>query len=349
MDKLQEVRPLGRTGIRIPPVIFGSSAMGNLYRDIPYEEKRKIAEEWFRTVDAPIAVDTAGKYGAGLALETLGRLFRDLGVSPDKVILSNKLAWKRAPLRGSEPTFEPGVWKGLAYDAEQAISREGIRECWEEGCRLLGADYRPALVSVHDPDEYLAGAADPSERARRLEQILGAYETLAELKSHGEVTAVGVGAKDWRVIREISGLVQLDWVMLACSLTVHTHPSELLDFVGELGAKGVGIINSAVFNAGFLIGGRYYDYRLPDPIAEAELFRWREGFHALCADFRILPADACVEFALSPPGIAAVALNTGSAGHVAGNVQSTQAKAPAPFWRAMMEHHLIAADYPHLG
>ena len=290
MEPLREKRPLGDTGLLIPPIIFGSSALGNLYRELSFDEKRSIAAQWFATVEEPVVVDSAGKYGAGLALETLGRLFRDLRVAPEAVVISNKLGWKRAPLRGAEPTFEPGVWKGLAYDAEQTISPAGIRECWEQGCELLGEPYRPALASVHDPDEDLGAASGPSDRARRLEDIIGAYRALEELKASGEIRAVGLGAKDWRVIREIAEVVNLDWVMLACSLTVHTHPAELLAFVESLVGSGVGIINSAVFNAGFLIGGEYYDYRKPDPNADPGLFLWRGALSPPPAPPRGTPA-----------------------------------------------------------
>jgi len=345
MDQLHDKRPFARTGIEIPPIIFGSSAMGNLYRAMPYEEKRSIAEEWFRTVASPVVIDSAGKYGAGLALETIGRLLHDLGVSPSSVILSNKLGWKRVPLHAPEPTFEPGVWKGLNSDAEQAISYTGILECWEQGCELLGGDYRPALVSVHDPDEFLSAASDSRNREARFEQVLEAYRGLDELKSSGAVAAVGVGAKDWRVIREIDQAVDLDWVMLACSLTVQTHVRELLEFVASLRQRGIGIVNSAVFNSGFLIGGEYYNYRKPDPVSEEGLFRWRDGFLRLCHDYSVKPSDACVEFGLSAPGVSAVALNTGNPRHVTANVQSVLSKAPSEFWQRMKIEHLIDADY----
>jgi D-threo-aldose 1-dehydrogenase len=45
-----------------------------------------------------------------------------------------------------------------------------------------------------------------------------------------------VGAKDWRVIRAIAEVVDLDWVMFACSLTVYTHPPELLEFCATVDA-----------------------------------------------------------------------------------------------------------------
>ena len=229
-------RPLGNSGIRIPPLVFGTSCLGNLYEALPRETKLAISREWFAHVPAPVVLDSAGKYGAGLALEMIGANLRELGVAPDAVVISNKLGWMRTPLVAAEPTFEPGVWAGLQHDAEQRIDYAGIMACWEQGCELLGEPYQPQLVSVHDPDEYLAAAATADDRRRRFDHVLDAYRALADLRRRGEVRAVGVGAKDWRVVREIAAAVPLDWVMLANSLTILRHPPELLRFIVDLTA-----------------------------------------------------------------------------------------------------------------
>ena len=63
---------------------------------------------------------------------------------PSDVLISSKLGWKRAPLTTPEPTFEPGVWIDIEHDAVQRISYDGILECWEESCRLLGDAYQAA-------------------------------------------------------------------------------------------------------------------------------------------------------------------------------------------------------------
>ncbi|MCA9241683.1 MAG: aldo/keto reductase, partial [Planctomycetales bacterium] len=185
--------------LTLPRVVFGSSALGNLYEAPSRERKLAIARQWLACGEQPTVIDTAGKYGAGLALETIGVALRELNAAPDEVLISNKLGWLRTPLETSEPTFEPGAWVGIQHDAKQHISRQGIIECWEQGLELLGDPYRPQLVSVHDPDEFLAGATDDADKRRRTEDLFGAYEALLDLKQRGEVRAVGVGSKDWRV------------------------------------------------------------------------------------------------------------------------------------------------------
>jgi D-threo-aldose 1-dehydrogenase len=340
---------LGATGVAIPRVIFGTSCLGNLYEVVAEETKLAIVGEIIRHSPAPVVLDSAGKYGAGLALEVIGRSVRTLKVLPAQVLISNKLGWYRVPLRGPEPTFERGVWAGIQHDAESRISYEGILQCYEQGNALLGHGYTTQLVSVHDPDEFLAAAKTPAERQRRFADVLDAYRALFELKKSGQVKAVGIGSKDWRVIREVAEHVPLDWVMFACSLTVYSHPPELLQFIAQLHARGVGMINSAVFHAGFLTGGAWFDYRKPDPVREASLFQWRDKFLAVCRNFRVNPADVCVQFGLALPGVVAVALNTGKPARIKENVASASQPIPPALWRALKDEGLVARDFPYLG
>lgn len=346
----ENYRPLGRTGLRVPPIVFGCSALGNLYQVIPDVAKLEIVSEWFEHVSPPVFIDTAGKYGAGLAMEVLGQSLAKFEIPPADVLVSSKLGWKRAPLLTPEPTFEPGLWIDIEHDAVQRISYDGILECWEESCRLLGDSYKPQLVSVHDPDEYLAAATSPADRQRRFEDVVNAYRALHELKDNGEVKGVGVGAKDWRVIQQIADTVALDWVMLAGSLTVMRHPPELLEFVAGLAAQEIAIINSAVFHSGFLVGGKYFDYRVvsPENAADRPLFAWRKCFVALSEAHGISPMHACVQFGLSVPGVVAVALNTSYADRIKDNVAAVATPVPPQFWASLKEEGLLANDYPYV-
>jgi D-threo-aldose 1-dehydrogenase len=328
----------------LPPVIFGISALGNLYRALPETEKRAIVRAAIEHTGGVAIFDGAGKYGAGLALEELGRALRAQAVAPEAVLVSNKLGWRRIPLAGGEPTFEPGVWKELRHDAVQDISAEGILRCRAEGDKLLGAPFRAELLSVHDPDEYLAAAGpDPAARQARMDEVLGAYRSLAELRSKGEVRAIGIGAKDWRIAREVAGQVKLDWVMLACSLTVLRHPAELRDWVAELAREGVAVIDSALFHGGFLTGGDYFDYRRIDPASaeDRKLIAWKDSFTTCCGRHGVTPAHAAVAFARLVPGVASVALNTSDPARVGDNVAMGIEPVPATLWRDLVDEGLL--------
>ncbi|HJX71621.1 MAG TPA: hypothetical protein VJ346_06705 [Bacteroidales bacterium] len=62
-----------------------------------------------------------------------------------------------------------------------------------------------------------------------------------------------------------------------------------LDDQTRLHKNGIGIINSAVFNAGFLIGGDYYNYKYirPDSPENRRIFKWREDFFEICRKHNI--------------------------------------------------------------
>ncbi|MBN1481136.1 aldo/keto reductase [candidate division KSB1 bacterium] len=344
-------KKLGKTGLDIPPIIFGTSCLGNLYQPLSREIKLDILREMFNNMSGLVLLDSAGKYGAGLALEVIGQGLQELDIPAKRIVISNKMGWYRVPLTTPEPTFERGVWANIKHDAIQKISYDGIYECWEQGCQLLGENYSPRLLSVHDPDEYLAAATTPRERSRAFQDIIDAYRALFELKEQGLAKAIGVGAKDWHVIRDITSEIDLDWVMLAVSFTILKHPPEVLDFLDELTERGIGIFNSAVFHAGFLTGGRYFDYRILNPRSETDktYFDWRKKFFSVCQDFAAAPATACVQFGLSHPGILSIALNTSNPQRVRQNIASVSTELSSDFWMAMKNAGLIANNYPYLG
>jgi D-threo-aldose 1-dehydrogenase len=111
----------------------------------------------------------------------------------------------------------------------------------------------------------LAKANNALEYYHLLDEIVDAYRALAKLKNEGKVQAIGIGAKDWKVIKTLYSQVSFDWVMIANSMTIMNHPEELIDFMVKLRDNGVTIINSAVFSSGVPYRGEFYDYRKIEP------------------------------------------------------------------------------------
>jgi aryl-alcohol dehydrogenase-like predicted oxidoreductase len=135
-----EHRPVGKTGVNLPPIIFGTSALGNLYTALSDETKTAIVKECLLHVPKPVVFDSAGKYGAGLALEKLGEILHDLRVDPGDIVISNKLGWLRTTLSSPLPTFEKGVWVDIKT---MPFRTSAIRGSWNAGTREM-----PCLEAV---------------------------------------------------------------------------------------------------------------------------------------------------------------------------------------------------------
>lgn len=337
----------GKTGLSIPRVIFGATTLGNLFVAPSDQQKRDLIQSWVEHSGDTVVIDTAGKYGAGLSLEVLGRVLADLQVDPARVMISNKLAWRRIPLTTSEPTFEPGAWIDLKHDAVQDISYDGILRCHEDGCRLLG-DYKPQLLAIHDPDEYLAAAKNSSERSQRMEDIVGACRALAELRDHGQIAGVGVGIKDWKVLQELDRLIDFDWVMIANSFTIMNHPPELVEFITSLASRHIGVINSAVTHGGFLVGGDHYNYQKIDRgnADDRNRLEFRDRLGVVCERHGVSVFEVAVAFAGSHPGVHSLALSSSRPERTESLVHTANQVLSADLWSDLLESGLMREDYP---
>src|SRR3954464_14928727 len=123
MFSADQRRPFGSSALLAPPIVFGSSALGNVPRVIPEQRKLEICGEWFKHVEPPVFIEAAYKHGTGFALEVLGRMLRRLELMSDEVIIH------------------------LTLDADHTT------EDWEKSCRLLGSEFQPKLVSICGTNE----------------------------------------------------------------------------------------------------------------------------------------------------------------------------------------------------
>lgn len=293
-------RPFGALGLTVPPIVFGTAALGNVPQVIPEQRKLEICGEWFQHVEPPVFIDAAYRHGDGLALEVLGRMLRRLDVEGDEAVVH------------------------LTLDAEQ------VADDWEKSCRLLGSAYQPKLLSISDANE-------------------SAWQAVSELKAAGLLLGAGMVARDFDSLSSLTPSV--DWVVLAGGFTLMRHPAERLASMAEVTARQIPIVVSGVFERRFLLGSNRLDGRVlsADDPADRSLLTWRTSFAALCHGHGVTPAQACIQFALSGPGVVAVILNSSHSDRVAENVGCVQRLVPDLFWASMKEEGLLAADYPYLG
>lgn len=299
-------RPLGTTGIVVPPICFGSAALGNVGRVIPEQSKLEICGEWFRGASPPVWIDADYRHGEGMALEVLGRMLGRLDVASEEVVITVRLG-------------------------EDANGIDAAA-CWERSCRLLGDAYRPKLVSVSDTNH-------------------AALQTATQLKAAGLVKCLGIVISNLHdrphdAADRVSA-AEPDWVQLTGGFTVMRQHPTTVALLEELATQQIPVVLSGVFEGGFLVGGNHVDGRTvsAENSDHRALFAWRKAFVALCDGHGLRPAHACLQFALSAPGAAAVRIESSYADRVAENIQSVHQGVPGNFWDSMKEEGLLREGY----
>jgi L-galactose dehydrogenase len=217
--------PLGRTGLSVSSLAFGTSAIGGEFGPSEHAEAVATVEV---ALDAGIRLfDTAPSYGAARSERLLGEALA--GVPRDRYVLSTKVG-KTIDDRGR-----------VVFD----YGGDGIRRSLDESCRRLGVDVVD-IVYLHD-FEYEGGRH--TERA-----IDRGFTTLHELVAEGRVRAIGAGIYPIDLWKRVLADVDLDVAL------VHNHhtlcDTRALELLPLAEARGVAIINAAPFASGLLTGVR---------------------------------------------------------------------------------------------
>jgi len=176
-----EQRPLGRTGLQVSALGYGSGAIGGLFtKGDPAEQRRAVA----RALDAGITYyDTASSYGDGKSEENLGRVLRELDAW-NRVVVGTKVRLTvddlgdpvaaiqtsaEASLRRlnhdsvdllqlHNPITRPGAGAletasggSVGLDAVQGAIAEGLQRIKERGlARQIGFTGLGETVALHD-------------------------------------------------------------------------------------------------------------------------------------------------------------------------------------------------------
>lgn len=343
-------RPLGNTGLRVPPILFGCDALANARRTIADTTKLAIVGEWFQHVEPPVFIGAPVHGAIDRGFDVLCWALERLDAAPHEVMLHLAIhaapGWRPGESHQTEPADSAG-----SRDTATPPSQAGVSEEWEVDVRRLGGRVVPTLVSLRGLDTYVAAAASADDCARRLAAASAAYRALVDLRTAGRVRGIGICGSDWRGIEQLAAAMAFDYVLLEDGLSVLHHPIELIQFVAHMAQRNIPIINTGVFAAGFLVGDTQAGPRLagPDTAAERRRLAWRKAFVALCQGHSVSPAHASIQFGLSPPGVLAVALDSSQPDRVAENVRSALTEVPPALWASMKEEGLLAEDFPYLG
>lgn len=294
------MRPLGRTGLRVSAVTAGGAPLGSMPENFGYTVAERDAVELVRSIlHSPIrTIDTANGYSGGESERRIGRGIAEHGGVPDDVVIITKVDPRDGDYSGAR-----------------------VRRSVAESMDRLGLDHLP-LVHLHDPEFHdFATLTAPG----------GAVDTLVRLRDEGVVGHLGLAGGDVHEMRRYLDLGMFEVLLVHNRWTLVDHSAE--ELIHEARARGVAIVNAAIYGGGILARPRAgitsYGYRPASPETLAAVTAMAE----LATRYGTDLATAALQASLRDPLVDTTVLGFSKAGRLDSIMASTRVELPEQFWR----------------
>lgn len=315
--------------LAVPALGYGAANVGNLFRPLSDDESWAILEAAW---DSGIRYyDTAPHYGLGLSERRLGAF---LQTKPrEEYVLSTKVGRLLRP----NPDHDGGLDTANDFHVPDDLQRvwdfsdDGIRAGLNESRERLGIE-QIDLVYLHDPERHDLDLA-----------LAEALPALEQLRSDGQVSAIGIGSMVSDALAASVRSADLDLIMVAGRYTLLEQPAaaEVLPACRE---TGTGIVAASVFNSGLLASseprrdGRYEYGQLPDELWERLLRIAR-----VCADHAVPLPAAAIQFPLQSDVVRSVVVGGSRPAQLRQNAEYAALEIPAALWDELAAEGLIPA------
>lgn len=334
------LRPLGRTGLTVTELGFGTAPLGNLFRPLPDETARATLQA---AEEAGFGYyDTAPFYGFGLSERRLGDALRDR----KGVVLSTKVGRLLTPVPG--PVDESEVRHGYAtpmpFEPVYDYSYDAVMRSYEASLHRLGLG-RIDILYIHDIGVLTHGDANKARMAELTKG--GGLRALQELRDGGAIAGFGMGVNEVAACLEVMDHARLDVILLAGRYTLLEQTS-LDELFPRCEAAGTAIVIGGPYNSGILAVGTkvgaplFYNYEsAPDSIIEKV-----RKIEAVCDRHAVPLAAAALQFPLAHKLVASVIPGLDSPERVAQTISLYGHKIPAGLWQDLKREKLVREDAP---
>jgi len=211
-----ELRPLGRTGLRVSHLSLGGAALGQQYGPVSAADAADVIRA---ALDAGVnLIDTSAYYGRGVSEELIGAALA--GGLRGRVLICTKA----------------GRLDRDAFDFTAA----GMRRCLDGSLKRLRTDAVDILLA-HDIE-----FADDTERV-----FTETADVLHALKREGKCRYVGMSCYPLGLLRRAVERCDLDVVISYAHYTLQ-NTRLLTEFLPVAAARGVGVLNASPLSLGLL-------------------------------------------------------------------------------------------------
>ena len=333
-------RALGKTGLQVTELGFGTAPLGNLFKPLP----EPVARETLAAAEQAGFgyYDTAPFYGFGLSERRLGDALR----ARKDIVLSTKVGRLLKPISGpvDETIVRHGYATPMPFEPVYDYSYDAVMRSFEQSLQRLGLS-RIHILYIHDIGRLTHG----EQNAARMDELTkgGGLKALEELRSAKAISGFGMGVNEVPACLEVMAHARLDVILLAGRYTL-LEQTALDDLFPACAAAGTAIVVGGPYNSGILAVGTksgaplYYDYE-PAPANVIEKVRKIE---TVCERHGVPLAAAALQFPLAHSLVASVIPGLDSTQRVEQTIALYRHKIPAALWQDLRSENLIRSDAP---
>lgn len=327
-------RQLGNTGLQLTELGLGCAAMAGNHRPVSNRDIHGAIKSGLAA--GILFTDTAPFYGFGRSEHFVGAAVR----GRDDIVLSTKAGrlMKKEPIPADLAADWPGSFPfNTVYD----YTYDGVMRSYEDSLQRLGVD-RIDILLLHDIGEMQHGP----ELNKRLfaDAMSGGYKALDELRSSGEIQAIGLGVNEREVCIAAMEHGQWDAFLLAGRYTL-LEQTPIHDLLPACEKAGTGIILGGPYNSGILAGGDTWNYAK----APADVMAKAQAISKVCESHNVHLSAAALQYPLGHPIVASVIPGPRSQQEMEQNLAYFETPIPASLWSDLRNEKLLdeAAPIPN--
>ena len=297
-----DLRPLGTTGLSVPPLCVGCAPLGDMPDTFAYGVSEVRALATIRAAFAgPIPyLDTAASYGDGESERRIGLVVREQGGVPSGILIATKA--------------DRDLWTG-------EFTGDQMRRSVERSLRLLGVDHLQ-LCYLHDPEHISFAAAMAPD---------GPVDALRRLHDEGVIAQLGVAGGP---IDLMTQFVETDLFAAAISHNRYTLLNQEAEPFWEACQRhGVAALNAAPYGSGVLAKGPGAYPRYMYGPAPAEYLRRAAALEALCQRYQVPLAAVALQFSLRDPRIVSTIVGMSKPERLAETLALARTPIPDELWQ----------------
>ncbi|MEM8748860.1 MAG: aldo/keto reductase [Pseudomonadota bacterium] len=324
-----ERREVGRTGLMVETLGLGGAPLGGNFAELDYAQAADLISA---AKDAGIGFfDTAPWYGFGRSERVIGDLLRGTDY-----VLSDKVGRLLKPGPVPNPV-DFGMYNPLPFNVVYDYGYDGVMRAYEDSLQRLGLD-RIDILLAHDIGTMQHGAENERHFADLSE---GGYRAMDELRSAGDVKAIGLGVNENQVCMDALGMGDWDVFLLAGRYTL-LEQTPLHDLFPACRAAGTTIICGGPFNSGILVGRDMWNYAK----APADVVAKVRKLGTVADAFSVPLAAAALQFPLANDIITSAIPGPRDASELSQIIRWMNTEIPADFWQKLRDDGLIDPAAP---